>query len=53
MKQSAFRNYVHNLYYEAMKERFLWRQPECPACEWFQASKWFIRKKYREEYGLD
>jgi len=54
MYKSEFRNFVSKLYYEAMKERFLWRQKECTVKEWFTASKWWLRQRYREEeHGLD
>ena len=48
MDFSAFRNFVNKRYYEAMKERFLWRTEECPPCVWFAQSKWFLKREFKK-----
>lgn len=52
-RDSKFRQFVTKMYYEAMKERFLWRQAECPACVWFQQNKYYLKKRFKDAVALD
>lgn len=47
----AFRLFVSNMYYAAMKERHRWGQEECTLQEYWDANKFWLKDKFRESGG--
>lgn len=44
----AFRLFVNNMYYAAMKERHLYGQEECTQQEYWDTNKFWLKEKFRE-----
>ena len=47
----AFRLFVSNMYYAAMKERHRWGQEECTLQEYWDTNKFWLKNKFRESDG--
>ena len=49
MKKGSFRIWVTKLYYDAMKERYLWGASEEDAREFFLRNKYWLKNQFKKE----
>jgi hypothetical protein len=47
----AFRVFVNNMYYAAMKERNRYGQVECSLQEYFDANKYWLKHRFKDTGG--
>lgn len=46
-KDSQFRNWVRNLYYDCCEERLLYKQPADDLKKYFNDYKWWLKREYQ------
>jgi len=45
----TFKNFVTEMYYKNVDERFLYKEERLPFNTYFKENKWFLKNRYKKE----
>ena len=45
----SFKNFVNEMYYKNVDERFIYKEKRLPLKTYFNKNKWFLKSKYKQE----
>lgn len=45
----TFKNFVNEMYYKNVDERFIYKEERLPLKTYFNNNKWFLKTKYKQE----